>query len=168
MRPHEGGYSNRHVDAGGETYCGISRRWHPEWDGWPLVDYWKARSGFPGNLDRDPQLQAKVRQFYLTEYWGNLGGLTRQDIANEVFDTSVNCSREEAGEFLQQALNMLDDARLVVDGDVGPVTVAAANACRHPGRLLRCLNGLQFGYYWRICEANPEQRANLGGWLSRT
>lgn len=163
----EGGYSNRPADAGGETYRGISRRWHPEWDGWTLVDWWRTRSGFPGNLDRDSALQGMVKGFYMDNYWRGLGSLTRQDIANEVFDTSVNCGVETASEFLQQALNVLDSAALSVDGDVGPATIAAANACPHPDRLLKCLNGLQFGYYWKICEANPGQRANLGGWLSR-
>lgn len=138
------------------------------------MDYWKARTGFPGNLDRDGDLQGQVKAFYMREYWRGLGGLDRQDIANEVFDTSVNCGVDTAGEFLQQALNMLapvsstaSGAALVVDGDVGPATIAAANACPHPDRLLKCLNGLQFGYYWKICTANPEQRANFGGWLSR-
>lgn len=163
----EGGYSNRAADAGGETYRGISRRWHPEWDGWVYVDYWAARTGFPGNLDRDDHLQEQVKAFYMRKYWRGLGSLTRQDIANEVFDTSVNCGIETAGELLQQALNMLDSAGFEVDGDIGPATIAAANACPYPDRLLKCLNGLQFAYYWRICTANPAQRANLGGWLSR-
>ncbi|HBF18469.1 MAG TPA: hypothetical protein DDW81_00145 [Cryomorphaceae bacterium] len=34
----EGGYVNDPSDYGRETYRGISRRWHPYWEGWKIVD----------------------------------------------------------------------------------------------------------------------------------
>ena len=34
---HEGGYVHDPDDAGGETYKGISRRYHPGWEGWKVV-----------------------------------------------------------------------------------------------------------------------------------
>ena len=34
----EGGYANNKADLGGETYAGISRKYHPKWSGWAIVD----------------------------------------------------------------------------------------------------------------------------------
>ena len=35
---HEGGYAHLAGDAGGETYRGIARNFHPEWPGWKFID----------------------------------------------------------------------------------------------------------------------------------
>ena len=40
---HEGGYSSGNEkqtkgDKGKETYCGISRVYNPNWDGWKIID----------------------------------------------------------------------------------------------------------------------------------
>ena len=43
---YEGGYSNDPDDAGGETYKGISRRYHPGWKGWALIDELKSKGVF--------------------------------------------------------------------------------------------------------------------------
>ena len=34
----EGGYARHPADPGGETYRGISRRYHPEWSQWADID----------------------------------------------------------------------------------------------------------------------------------
>lgn len=34
----EGGHHHDPDDPGGETYCGISRRYHPYWEGWAMLD----------------------------------------------------------------------------------------------------------------------------------
>ena len=38
---YEGGYVNDKDDRGGETYRGVSRRYHPNWSGWKIVDEYK-------------------------------------------------------------------------------------------------------------------------------
>jgi lysozyme family protein len=43
----EGGYSNNPNDRGAETYRGISRKFHPDWRGWPIVDTAKANPPCP-------------------------------------------------------------------------------------------------------------------------
>ena len=48
---HEGGYVNDPKDPGGETYKGISRKNHPDWEGWNIIDEKKILSSFPINLD---------------------------------------------------------------------------------------------------------------------
>ena len=34
----EGCYANHGKDRGKETYKGISRKYHPKWPGWELID----------------------------------------------------------------------------------------------------------------------------------
>ena len=43
---YEGGYVDDPEDAGGETYRGISRRYHPSWQGWQIIDTLKNRFCF--------------------------------------------------------------------------------------------------------------------------
>ena len=58
---HEGGYSHDPDDHGAETYMGISRRYHPDWNGWIYIDDVKERSTFR----LSPKiLQDLVRIFY--------------------------------------------------------------------------------------------------------
>ena len=37
----EGSYVCDSDDSGGETYKGISRRYNPKWEGWPIIDNYK-------------------------------------------------------------------------------------------------------------------------------
>ena len=49
----EGGYVDDPDDRGGETYKGISRKNHPAWEGWEIIDSMKEmeHSVFPENLE---------------------------------------------------------------------------------------------------------------------
>jgi lysozyme family protein len=71
----EGGYANDSVDAGGETWCGISRRANPDWPGWPLIDRIKAQR--PADLDRALRESVPLRELrdalYRERYWTPLG-----------------------------------------------------------------------------------------------
>ncbi len=167
----EGGYANVRGDRGGETYAGISRRYHPDWIGWEIIDQWK-RTGLPESvLAGNSELAAMKADLYRRRYWDalRLGELVRQQLADELFDSAVNCGVGAAARWLQQALNVVGDpARpLMVDGLVGPVTLRAANECSHPRALLKALNGLQFMHYWDLVESDPAQTRFIRGWLRR-
>ena len=41
----EGLYCDEPGDAGGETYRGIARVYHPHWVGWELIDSYKQQLG---------------------------------------------------------------------------------------------------------------------------
>ena len=43
----EGQYANDKEDLGGETYCGISRKFNPSWAGWQIID--KANNLYPND-----------------------------------------------------------------------------------------------------------------------
>ena len=74
----EGGWSNNSTDPGRETYCGISRRYWPDWPGWWWVD--DARATFQGpnakllnaKLLEEPysaRLRPMVEEFYRLNFW---------------------------------------------------------------------------------------------------
>lgn len=175
---HEGGYSNDPVDAGGETYKGISRRYHPDWAGWSIIDQLKSSSNFPANLSNSPQLQEMVSQFYKEKYWDTFWGdkITSQHVANELFDISVNLGRKRAVRFLQRALNLLNRNQqsypdISEDGIFGPNTMNTLNHYLFmdddPKPLLTILNILQGNQYIEYMERNPEQERFARGWLKR-
>ncbi len=174
---HEGGYSMDPDDAGGETYRGVSRRYHPEWEGWKIIDDVKSSPDFPRILDSLPQLQDAVKIFYQRYYWdiNSLGIFESQLIAEEMFDTGVNMGRNRAAKFLQQSLNYLnrngrsyDD--LVIDGIIGPSTLKALSFILYQNEellLLKILNVLQGSFYLDYMRRKPSQEKYMRGWFNR-
>lgn len=149
----EGGYVNDPDDHGGETKYGISKRSYPSVDIAALT------------LDG-------AAIIYKRDFWdaASLDKINHQGIAEEAFDSMVNIG-PAVKTWLQKAYNLTNYAEgnvdLNVDGDIGPVTVAAINQAKHPERILKTLNGLQFGKYVGIVEANPKQEKWFCGWLKR-
>lgn len=174
---HEGGYSLDPDDAGGETYRGVSRRYHPEWEGWKVIDDVKSNPDFPRILDSLPQLQDAIRAFYQRYYWdiNSLSAFESQAIAEEMFDTGVNMGRNRAAKFLQESLNYLnrngrsyDD--LVVDGVIGPATLKALSFILYHNEemlLLKILNVLQGSFYLDYMRRKPSQEKYMRGWFNR-
>lgn len=171
---HEGGYSVVKADRGGETYRGISRRFHPSWQGWPLVDQLKFEPGFPRNLANHPGLQSLVASFYLQQFWEPLQAeqIVHQSVADELFDTAVNMGIATSVSFAQTALNLLNRNQSsypdgLVDGKMGPKTLKLLNEFSEVDILVRTLNALQGARYIRICEKDPSQEVFFRGWLKR-
>lgn len=174
---HEGGYSNDPADSGGETYRGISRRYHPSWDGWIIVDSYKSKPNFPKNMANDSQLNEKVESFYKMLYWdiNLLDDFSSQEIANEMYDTGVNMGTVKAAKFLQKALNVLNKngslyADLSEDGKIGFNTLKAMKTCIDTvgaDFIYKVLNILQGNQYIEIMINNPTQEKFALGWLRR-
>ena len=164
----EFGYVNDTDDPGGETYNGISRRYHPDWLGWFIVDEASDKTQLRDNV----KLKALVRQFYYNEFWRPLRcDELPPEIAAELFDTAVNVSERKAVKILQKSLNILNRNEklypdLKVDGSIGPVTIGAVELVK-PHRLLKCLNGFQFMHYAGLYEARPNLE-KFAGWVDRT
>src|SRR6476661_2857461 len=128
----EGGYANDKDDSGGETWKGIARNFHPNWSGWNIVDTLKKTAGFPANLERSEALQLQVHAFYKRNFWDvyNLDLMADQQVANELYDTGVNCGTETVAKYFQRILNVLNlggkhFADLKVDGQVGRASLEA-------------------------------------------
>ena len=146
---HEGVYSNDPDDLGGETYRGISRRFHPTWQGWRIIDGLRR-----GSLSRltdviQKELDLLTRRFYQENYWNKFGGdqISFQPLAEELFDTSVNLGVGRAVKFLQIALNCLNRNQAVYDdlkedGIFGLKTLGALN-CIDDDDLKLALSSLQ-------------------------
>jgi lysozyme family protein len=97
---HEGGYANDPNDKGGETYCGIARKYtdaknYPKgsggylWPGWSWIDSYKKRNGRIKYGTRFKELDQVTRDFYYNYKWSIARGeyITNQDVANFVFDS---------------------------------------------------------------------------------
>jgi lysozyme family protein len=101
----EGKYVNDPSDSGGETYCGISRKNFPKWEGWIIIDSY-SRINFPKCLDQDTKLQGLVSDFYYHNFWLAAGcdKLNNQEIANHLFDSAVNMGIKPAVKLVQESL----------------------------------------------------------------
>ncbi len=182
---HEGTYSNRKSDRGGETYKGISRRYHPKWSGWKIIDDAKHRIGGIDALKKgdvtpvlgaeaQEELERAVRSFYKEKFWRRIKGdaltMIDDEIAFLVFDATVNpTDRTNGAKMLQEALNQLG-YKIAVDGVIGPVTLHTLSyALDEWGRenvreMFRKIRAL---HYAREVKRNPHQALFIEGWIKR-
>lgn len=144
----EGGYVNHPSDPGGETKYGISKRSYP-------------------NVDIKNLTIEGAKDIYYTDFWktGPYEKMSYSHLAEKVFNTAVNTGNSRAFKFLQQAANELG-ASLVVDGAIGPKTLAAVNAIDGP-KLLNQYREEQAKFYQSLVARNPSQKVFLKGWLNR-
>jgi|ERR1035437_3547787 lysozyme family protein len=155
----EGGYANNPSDSGGETYRGISRKNWPKWVGWALIDSVGTLSRLSGSLDSNIPLQGLVIAFYLKNFW-RYDGLQDQEVADKVFDLSVNVGKVHALKILQQAVGTNQD------GIYGPNTERLTNL--HPqGSLASIIRASAEQYHKAVVQTHPEDAKFLNGWLRR-
>lgn len=161
----EGGFVDHPADRGGPTCWGITEQ--------------VARAfGYHGRMQDMPQSVA--RQIYYERYWAQ----PRFDqvnehsapIAEELLDTGVNMGPGVAAQFLQRALNVLNQEGrhypdIAADGVIGRMTIAALRAYLGArGKdghivLLRALNAQQGVRYIELAEKRPNQEAFVHGWF---
>jgi lysozyme family protein len=182
----EGPYDNDPKDPGGETVFGITRKYQGSWPGWALLDAWKA--AHPGHTEADivafvktdERMQCCILEFYEKGPWAAIRGneVDSQAVAEELFDSGVNCGMPRAIKWLQRALNVFNRAGadypdIEVDGYMGNQTLECLNSLlKRRGAvgervLLRCLNAQQGMRYLEIAEANPTLEAFEVGWWDR-
>ena len=176
---HEGGYSNDPVDAGGETYKGITKRFEPDWEGWVIIDSLRNNPNFPKCLDENEELQEKVMEVYKRKYWDIFWGdkFDNQDIANEMFDTGVNMGTTRAIKYLQKSLNLLNRDQknysdISEDGVIGNNTLNTLNNFlnkfkRDVKYLLKLMNLFQGMHYINYMGKDSKQERFARGWLNR-
>lgn len=94
---HEGGYVNDPSDKGGETYKGISRKYHSKSQMWIIIDKYKHDCGgvtaeFKKKINNDATISKEVALIYKSDYWNpfNLDAVKNQKIAEQIFDDAVN------------------------------------------------------------------------------
>jgi lysozyme family protein len=135
----EGGYNPGIGEH--ETYKGIDRGANPRWSGWAVID--RVKQNNPGAavselnalFAQNTALQSNIWSFYKANYWDvvNLDNVNDQQLANNLFDCSVNQGSGEACKFLQLACNAVisdtqsDIAHLTVDRIIGHGSLNAIN-----------------------------------------
>lgn len=106
----EGGYCDDPDDTGGETYVGISRKYNPNWSGWPIIDAEKKNGlkNITARLKKNKELNNKLKLIYKQKYWDvlDLDDIPSQKIAHQLFDTCVNCGKVTAIRIAQQVIGM--------------------------------------------------------------
>jgi lysozyme family protein len=168
----EGGYSNASSDRGGETYRGIARKYHSDWEGWTVIDdikkYTPNLKMLNETLNNNANLQNGVKEFYFINFWKfyRISEIISQEVANKIFDIFVNINPISAGKIVQNSLNEIKKEWVEVDGIIGNKTIIAINAT-FPAVLLAQLKLNQISHYEREVILNPEQIVNFLGWIRR-
>jgi lysozyme family protein len=152
----EGGYKLHTVkgDRGGQTFAGISRRFHPDWSGWRHIDY--------GDLS-NPELTGLVMRFYQEEFWERINGeaMQGQGVAETIYDFAVNAGPIVAIKLAQVVVGTTPD------GIVGPETSSRLN--QSDSELFHLKYALaKVARYAAICNKDPVQKTFLLGWINRT
>jgi lysozyme family protein len=148
--------TNDPVDRGGQTFCGISRKYHPDWAGWKMID-----------RGQTPPLQM-VRDFYHAKYWMPIRGneIKSQRVAEVLFSQFAN--NQEAGVKLMQRC-----VGVIPDGQIGPKTIAAINMMTDTMKLppedtlLLVYSHAHSARYHAIGMRDKTQRKFWPGWWAR-
>lgn len=161
---HEGGYTDDPDDngnwTGGKKGVGILKG----------TKYGISAASYP-NEDIKGLTLERAAMLYDRDFWRplRLSEISNQTIAEEIFDTAVNCGVNTAAKIAQEAINLTNYPApdILVDGKIGPVTLSNINTHKNPSALYKALNGLQFVRYLEICREKPSQERFMRGWLKR-
>ncbi len=165
---HEGYYANVKGDKGGETYMGVARNLHPDWDGWQFIDAYKETYGeIPWNKYLDiPQLDSMVKEFYRHKFYEKyrIEDISNGSLQEISFDWCVN-SGHWGARGVQKVLNRYFCCELKLDGIIGKYTIKAINSC--PSELLfNTIKSARIQYYHAIAKKGQNYKF-LDGWLKR-
>jgi lysozyme family protein len=160
----EGHYVHDPSDSGGET-C------------WGVTVAVARKCGYVGPM-RDMTIQV-AKAIYKAEYWNKAGCdavvQTYPILAEEIFDSAVNCGVSTTVKWLQTCLNIFNNRQsfykdIEVDGFFGSATMDALRefrARRPDGEtvLLRAMNCLQGAHYVNLCLAREKDERFVYGWF---
>ncbi len=162
------------------TYRGIDESQNPHWPGFELVHAVYTANKHLGlvvvnrMLTNNEQLQKDVQAFYLVNYWNDhsIGKVNDQQVANNFFDCTVNPCIDTASKVFQKACNAVISANnlvihpLVLDGDIGPATLATANQL-NPELLFKAINKIRDDNYHERVSRTPADAEWLPVWRRR-
>lgn len=148
-------------DLGGTTRFGLTRANHPKLD---------ALGFFDASMPAATALPL-AEETYAEEYANPLliAQIVDQGVATALLSFAIN---EEGAGDKGRAVKILQDscralgASIAADGEEGPATVAAVNACG-PKMLLALYCENQIAHYNAIVAANPSQVKFIKGWVNR-
>jgi len=185
---YEGAYSSHPRDKGGETYKGISRKYHPEWRGWNIIDIAKKKDGLKalqrGDISEvlgeswQKKLENFVSIFYKKEFWDKTNCDEVDNISEELglylFDSAVLLGRSKAVKLLQEAINevivehLFSIDTLLVDGYFGSKTLSAVkNLSKYADEIIDKFAKLRVLKHVSTVKHYPRQIVFLEGWIKR-
>ena len=164
----EGGFSNDPNDKGGATFSGFTigtlRRLSAQIHG---HDFDKDNDG---DIDVDDlkKLDWDDLMVMADTYWNSMfDQIVHALVVIKTYDFGFNCGQTSGIKLLQKAVNRtLCREALVVDGKLGPKSVAMVNACGGD-ILLKSLIQVAKEHYQDIVNADPTQQGFLKGWFNR-
>lgn len=145
-------------DKGGPTRFGLASTAHPE-----LI----ASGYFDASKVSTTAALAIAEQVYAKQYANplSIGAITDQAAATAVLSLGINAGLIRAGRVLQKSCIALGH-QVASDGKIGPITIAAANACSADG-LLAEYSKLALAYYTALAQSTPTDAPFLKGWTNR-
>lgn len=165
----EGGYVNHPNDPGGATNHGVTERVAR------AAGYRGSMRDFPKHCTGPVTICAD--SIYFEQYIKRPGYLSIVEadpaVGGELVDSAVNFGPPRPSRWFQQSMNELGGAGLVVDGKIGPASVAAYRSlqARH-GKVAACIATLnlldmkQEAEYRRLVRVNPRLKVFLKGWIA--
>lgn len=177
-----GGWVQHSEHDHAETFKGISRRFHPTWEGWKIMDALRLaasnESEFNRTVAQNVKLKENVNSFYTVNFWDRFCGdmIPSQEIAEEVLRAAMVLGVRRAVSNLQESLRLLNgdrtqEAFIAENGLFGPETMQAlenylksdAPSCLIS--LMRLLEGID---YVERLRRNPAYLEITRDWLKRT
>ena len=144
-------------DPGGMTAWGISRRYHPNWPGWALIDQ---------GVTSGRELEDLVSTFYREGYSALWDGAPVR-VRPVLVDTAVNMGSVYAVQLMQDGMcKLAGSAYLTVDGKWGPKTDYALKKADADG-LAYAMCALRMAEYVRRARKDKAKQVFLQGWLNR-
>lgn len=177
----EGGYVDDPDDTGKETYKGVSRKYHPKWNGWEIVDEHKKQIAknatyrtrdvkiLNNALGKDRVLQAKIKEFYKKEFWDKIKGdkILDYELALQIFDFSINAGVKVA----TLAFQRRHWVTLTLDGILGKNTLKCMNNPHDNFEKYLFVESYKvdrIDYYRKLVnKPNTKYKKYLRGWLNR-
>jgi lysozyme family protein len=147
----EGGLKlHRNPTEDAETYAGIYRKAHPEWEGWAYIDRGKL-----------PPFEL-VEKFYYDNYYKPFEAVKSDKIRDLLFETAVNTGLRQAIKLAQRVLGVKADSIL------GPITLSALNSIK-PENFVKDYTLARIAFYTALANRNPRRYGiYLRGWINRT
>lgn len=125
------------------------------------------------NIDIRNLTVDKAAKLYERDFWNpnHLTEFERQELANEIFDTSVNCGVRTGGNMVIKLVNIFGPAHYPLNGKVNSEMVEWIN--QHTKKSMdfktffKALNVLQGQRYLAIMDTNPRMLRYGNSWFSR-
>lgn len=162
----EGFYGKVADDAGGETYCGISRAANPKWEGWKIIDKHKPLKY--NQKINDTTLDHLIEDFYYQKFYlpMKIGQIDCFCIAGHLFCQGVNSGISTAVKLLQKTINKVYKVSISVDGKIGDKTLSYVNNTKASELKQEFINQRN-AFYKNLTVKKPSQKKFLNGWLNR-